>query len=147
MSQPAISPATGLALSRNVAPAHSPWPLQNDVVLEGATLNKPILGRENVQHVMEAASKIYEHLVFTTKAADGHRQYLEWTAIAFHGVELAGVTVITRNEAGSISHLAIHHRPLQGALLFSQRLGERLRDVIDPSHFLSVSNLATGMGS
>jgi hypothetical protein len=55
--------------------------------------------------------------------------------------------VISRNEGGAISRLAIHHRPLQGALLFSQRLGERLRDVIDPSHFLSVSNLPTGMES
>jgi hypothetical protein len=119
----------------------------DDVVLEAAILNKPIFGRENVQHVMEAASKIYEHLVFTAKAADGHRQYVEWTAVAFHGVELAGVTVITRNEDGSISRLAIHHRPLQGALLFSQRLAERLRDVINPSHFFSVSNLPTGMGA
>jgi hypothetical protein len=119
----------------------------DDVVLEASTLNKPIFGRENVQHVMQAASEMYERLVFTAKAAHGHRQYLEWTAIAFHGVELAGVTVITRNEGGSISRLAIHHRPLQGALLFSQRIGERLRDAIDPSHFISVSNLPTGMGS
>jgi hypothetical protein len=119
----------------------------DDVVLEASTLNKPIFGRENVQHVMQAASEMYERLVFTAKAVHGHRQYLEWTAIAFHGVELVGVTVITRNEGGSISRLAIHHRPLEGALLFSQRLGEQLRDVIDPSHFFSISNLPTATRS
>jgi hypothetical protein len=31
-------------------------------------------------------------------------------------VALLGVTVITRNDAGAILHLAIHHRPLGGAL-------------------------------
>jgi hypothetical protein len=44
-----------------------------DVVLEASALNRPSFGREKVQHVMEAASKIYEHLVFAAKAADGHR--------------------------------------------------------------------------
>lgn len=42
----------------------------DDVVLEAAILNRPIFGREDVQHVTEAASKIHEHLVFTAKAAD-----------------------------------------------------------------------------
>jgi pimeloyl-ACP methyl ester carboxylesterase len=113
----------------------------NDVVLEASTLNTPVVGRENVKRVMEAASKLYESLVFTAQAADGQRQYVEWTARAFNGVVLNGVTVITRNENGAIARVAIHHRPLEGALLFSHWLGEHLRDVIDPSHFLSASNL------
>ena len=114
--------------------------LAQDVVLEASTLNMPVVGRENVKRVMEAASKLYECLVFTEQAAEGQRQYLEWTARAFNGVRLDGVTVIIRNERGMIARVAIHHRPLQGALLFSQRLGEQLRDVIDASHFLSASN-------
>ena len=113
----------------------------DDVVLEASALNAPIVGRENVKRVMEAASKVYESLIFTDQAVEGRRQYVEWKARAFDGVDLSGVTVITRNEAGSISHLAIHHRPLQGALLFSHRLGERLRGVIDPSHLLASSRL------
>jgi hypothetical protein len=51
-------------------------------------------------------------------------------------VELDGVTVITRNEKGLIARLAIHHRPMQGAILFSTRLGESLRGEIEASHFL-----------
>ena len=114
--------------------------LAEDVVLEASILNMPVVGRDNVTRVMEAASKLYESLVFTEQASEGRRQYLEWTARAFNGVNLDGVTVIIRNERGAIAHVAIHHRPLQGALLFSQRLGEQLRDVIDPSHFLVASN-------
>jgi len=113
----------------------------DDVVLEATTLHKPVSGRENVKQVMEAASKIYESLVFTDQAADGRRQYVEWKARAFGGVELDGVTVITRNEVGAICRLAIHHRPLHAAMLFSTRIGERLQGVIDPVHFLAATNL------
>jgi hypothetical protein len=60
---------------------------------------------------MEAASKIYEDLEFTEQAADGHRQYVEWKAHAFAGKGLRGITVITRNAAGGITHLAIHQAP------------------------------------
>jgi hypothetical protein len=81
----------------------------------------PVSGRENVKRVMEAASKIYESLQFTDQAVDGRRQYLEWKARAFGDIGMSGVTVITRNEAGAIAHLAIHHRPLGGALRFPRR--------------------------
>lgn len=113
----------------------------DDVVLEATILSTPVSGRENVKRVMEAASKIYESLDFTNQAADGPRQYIEWKARAFGGVELVGVTVITRDDAGAIRRLTIHHRPLHAALLFSTRLGERLRDAVDPSHFLAVADL------
>jgi hypothetical protein len=53
--------------------------LAEDVTLEAATLFKPIYGRENVKRVMEAASHIYESLIFTESTADGRRQCLEWT--------------------------------------------------------------------
>ena len=109
--------------------------LAEDVTLEAASLFKPINGRENVKRVMEVGSRIYESLIFTESTADGRRQYLEWTARAFGGVEFEGVTVITRNEAGAISRIAIHHRPLGALLRFSAEIGERLRGVIDPSHF------------
>jgi hypothetical protein len=112
-----------------------------DVILEASTLNKPVMGRENVARVMEAASNIYESLVFTSRTTGGEREYLEWAARAFNGVKLDGVTVITRNEGGAIIRVAIHHRPLQAALLFSQHLGEQLRGMIEPSHFLSAANL------
>jgi hypothetical protein len=107
-----------------------------DVVLEATVMFKPVVGRENVKLVMEAASKVYENLIFTDQAVDDVRQYIEWKALAFKGVELAGVTVITRNKTGAIAHIAIHHRPLQAVTQFSSLLSERLRGIIDASHFL-----------
>jgi Alpha/beta hydrolase family/SnoaL-like domain len=112
-----------------------------DVVLDATVLYRPVSGREAVKQVMEAASKIYESLEFTDQAADGHRQYVEWKAHAFGGVPLRGVTIITRNEAGAISRLAIHHRPLNAAMLFAAEIGQRLQGVVDASHFLAVADL------
>lgn len=115
--------------------------LADDIVLEASVLYRPIAGRENVTLVMTCASKIYERLEFTKESADGQRRYVEWQAHAFGGVELKGVTIITRNDAGAIAHLAIHHRPLAAALRFSAELAGRLDGAIDDSHFLAASDL------
>jgi hypothetical protein len=109
-----------------------------DVRLEAATLIAPIAGAELVQQVMEAASNLYEDLAFTYQTTSGNRTYLEWKAHAFGGVELAGVTVLTKDDDGLIVHVSIHHRPLNAALLFSCRLGDQLAGVVDRDrHFYS----------
>jgi hypothetical protein len=51
------------------------------------------------------------------------------------GVEQAGITVLVEDADGRIVEVAIHHRPLNGALRFSAELRDRVRQVIDPAHF------------
>jgi SnoaL-like domain len=109
--------------------------LAPDVRLEGSVLYRPIEGRDQVTATMAAASAIYESLVFTHEARTGHRDYLEWDAQALGGVRFAGVTILTKDDAGQITNVAIHHRPLQTSLTFSATLRERLAGVVDPSHF------------
>ncbi len=106
-----------------------------NVALEAATLYKPVVGRDDVKNVMEAASQIYESLEFTEQSTGPGRQYLEWRATAFGGVPISGVTVITRNQDGRIANIAIHHRPLAAALKFSNELGLRLRGKVSEEHF------------
>lgn len=107
-----------------------------DVEIEAVTLIKPVRGRENVQRVMEAASKVYSSLTFTDQASAGNKQYVEWVAEAHEGVAFNGVTILTRNETGSIAHIAIHHRPMKAAIFFSKRMGNALNDVLGPGYFL-----------
>jgi pimeloyl-ACP methyl ester carboxylesterase len=109
--------------------------LAEDVVLEAATLARPVKGREQVMRVMGTASGIYDSLVFTHEASNGPRTYLEWEATAFGGLELKGVTVLTKNDAGQIAHAAIHHRPLGAGLRFSAELSNRLSGAADPGYF------------
>jgi pimeloyl-ACP methyl ester carboxylesterase len=106
-----------------------------EVALQASTLVSPVRGRDEVTQVMAAASGIYQELEFTHQARAGDRTYLEWRAVAFGGVELAGITVLVEDADGRIVDVAIHHRPLNGALRFSAELRDRVPRVIDPAHF------------
>ncbi len=108
------------------------------IVLEASALARPVEGRENVKMVMAAASRVYESLEFTHEAVNGNRNYLEWKVEAWGGERMSGVTVLTKNDAGQIVHVAIHHRPLKGLLKFSAELSDSLRGSIDASHFLQI---------
>jgi pimeloyl-ACP methyl ester carboxylesterase len=107
----------------------------DDVVLEGTTLGRPVEGREQVMRVMGTASGIYESLLFTHEARSGSRTYLEWEATAFGGLDLRGVTILTKDDSGQVVHAAIHHRPLGAALRFSAELRKRLTGVVDTGYF------------
>ena len=109
--------------------------LAPDVTLEASVQTRPVIGREQVKAVMSEASKIYEGLTFTRQAVEGARTYLEWEAVAFGGQAFSGVTVLTRDPAGAIVRIAIHHRPLEAALRFSSTLRDRLKGVIAADFF------------
>jgi hypothetical protein len=109
--------------------------LAPDVVLNASALVKPIVGRDLVKICIGTASTMYEHLAFIAQAKSEGRTWLEWKAQTFSGLELAGVTVLELNEAGKITSIGIHHRPLEALLKFSAELGRRTEGKIDPSHF------------
>lgn len=106
-----------------------------EVTLHGSALVTPVHGREAVSQVMAAASAIYDQLEFTHRARTRERTYLEWRAVAFGDVELAGITVLVEDANDQIVELAIHHRPLDAALRFSAELRDRVGSSIDPAHF------------
>lgn len=107
----------------------------SNVVLEASALRKPLSGRTAVQAVMGTASRIYESLTFTHQAENGPRTYFEWEATAFGGTALNGITILRKNDAGQIEHIAIHHRPLDALLSFSAELGRQTETLIEPGHF------------
>jgi hypothetical protein len=96
--------------------------------------------------VMGTASGIYESLQFTHEASSGPRTYLEWEAIAFGGLDLRGVTILTKDDSGQVVHAAIHHRPLGAALRFSVELRKRLTGVVDPRYFYERDEDTSGRG-
>ncbi|MDT3446514.1 hypothetical protein [Pseudofrankia sp. BMG5.37] len=102
-----------------------------DVVVEATVLARPLEGRAGAVRVLEAASSIYDSVTFRREVTSGERVYLEWDAVAFDGMALAGVTVLTTNGRGEIIHVAVHHRPLGAAQRFSAELGTRLAGTVD----------------
>ena len=106
-----------------------------EVVLRASVLRAPVTGRDAVAQVMATASGIYTSLVFTHQAREGVRTYLEWDATLHDGTEVSGVTRLVADAQGRTVDVAIHHRPLDGALAFSAELGRRLEGSIDRDTF------------
>jgi hypothetical protein len=96
-----------------------------DVALHASALRRPVTGRDDVAYLMGEASQIYQQLEFVHEAQSGRLTFLEWRARTHSGVSLDGVTVLERDDAGLISRVAIHHRPLDGVLAFSAELRDR----------------------
>jgi hypothetical protein len=56
----------------------------------------------------------------------GSNTYSEWRAVSFHG-----------DTAGAMTHVAIHHRPLDALLRFSAEMGQHMGPVIEPDAFFA----------
>jgi pimeloyl-ACP methyl ester carboxylesterase len=108
-----------------------------DVSLHASALRRPVTGRDDVAYVMGEASRLYEQLEFVHEAQGGRLTFLEWRARTHSGVSLEGVTVLERDDAGLISRVAIHHRPLDGVLAFSAELRDRTVDRLGDGYLWS----------
>jgi pimeloyl-ACP methyl ester carboxylesterase len=111
----------------------------DNVRFEASVMKEIVEGRERVKTVLGAASKLYESLEFTRRAVDGDRTYLEWDAKLAGGERVAGVTILTADPDGTITGIAIHHRPLSGLLRFSSDLAQSLNGRIESSLFHSTT--------
>jgi hypothetical protein len=80
-------------------------------------------------------------LVFTRCAKDGDRTYLEWEARLHGGERVAGVGILTTDASGMIAAIAIHHRPLSGALRFSRELRRNLVGKIEADLFYGAHSI------
>jgi hypothetical protein len=114
------------------------------VTFEATALTRRVEGRERVQTILAAASRLYESLEFTHQAKVENRSYLEWEVRLHGGEPVSGITILTSDADGKIVSIAIHHRPLTGLLRFSGRLRRSLAGKIEPDLFydIGLANLA-----
>ena len=105
------------------------------IVFEASVMARRVEGRERVQTIMGAASRLYAALEFTHRATDGNRSFLEWEAKLHGGERVSGITILTSDANGKIASIAIHHRPLPGVLRFSAELRQSLVGKIEPDLF------------
>jgi hypothetical protein len=96
-------------------------------VLHASVLSGPCLSIEAVAVAIGAGTGgMFDELVFTHETVDGSKTYLEWEGEAF-GKPVGGSTILTRNAAGQIQSIQIHHRPFPMVLKFSAELENRLK--------------------
>jgi len=93
-------------------------------VLHASVLNAPCIGVEPIAAFFAVTSGMYDRLAFTHETKDGSKICLEWEGKVF-GEDVAGTTILTRNDAGLIESVQLYHRPLHIVVRFSAELGRR----------------------
>jgi drug/metabolite transporter superfamily protein YnfA len=126
MSLPSGSPLTPLWLNE----------LAPNATLISSVLNRPLQSRDAVIKVIQAVGGLYEAHAVVFQAPVGDRILLEYDALAFGGVAVHGVVMLSRNPAGEISEVSVHHSPLEAVSKISAALRERLSAELGVDYFL-----------
>jgi hypothetical protein len=93
----------------------------SDVVLEASVLSSPIVGPAGLWAFFQGTRAMYERLGFTHEIGTKARMCLEWEGV-FGGKPVAGVTIITRDDAGAITSVQLYHRPFDQVVAFAQTI-------------------------
>jgi len=75
---------------------------------------------------------MYEKLSFESEATVGPVTYYQWAGRAF-GLDLRGVTVVTRDANGKIQSIRLFHSPYPVVVKFADELAKRIGRVPTPS--------------
>ncbi len=103
-------------------------------VLYASVLNAPCIGVERIGAFFAATGGMYDIIAFTRETKDGSKTFLEWEGNVF-GEDVAGTTILTRDEAGLIESIQLYHRPLHIVVRFSAELRRRLQGRLDSALF------------
>lgn len=109
-----------------------------DIVFEvPMVMTRPVRGRDTVSYLLGSVSKVYESQRFTHQATNGARTYLDWELTVFGGEVMHGVTALTRDDTGKITHLAVYHRPMLTGLRLSYYAGQVMGETLGHDLFYS----------
>jgi hypothetical protein len=97
----------------------------SDVVLEASVLSQPIVGPGGLWGFFHATRTMYERIGFTHEIGTKARMCLEWEGV-FAGKPVAGVTIITRDDGGTITSVRLHHRPFDQVVAFAGAISRNL---------------------
>ena len=103
-------------------------------MLYASVLNAPCIGVERIAAFFAATSGMYDTIAFTHETKDDSKTFLEWEGKVF-GEDVAGTTVLTRDQAGLIESVQLYHRPLHIVVRFSAELRRRLQGKLDSALF------------
>jgi hypothetical protein len=103
-------------------------------ILTASVLRNPCVGAESIGAFFGVASQMYDTLTFTNETVDAGKTYLEWEGKIF-GLDVCGITILTRDPAGLIESVRLYHAPLHVLARFSTELKSRLSGKLDPSVF------------
>ena len=103
-------------------------------MLHASVLNAPCIGVERVAAFFAGTSAMYDTISFTHETTDSSKTCLEWEGKVF-GEDVAGTTILTRNDGGLIESVQLYHWPLHIVVRFSAELRRRLQGKLDAALF------------
>lgn len=106
----------------------------DDVALVTSVASDRIVGPVNVRHFFDATRAMYDVIGFVHETRAGSRTCLEWQA-RFQGRDVAGVTILRRNDQGLIDAIQLFHSPYEQVVAFSAELKRRLEGKLTPLSF------------
>jgi len=106
----------------------------HDATLQNSALSKTVVGPSLIAAFFTATSTMYEQFEFTAETVDDTKTYIEWNAL-HAGKPIAGITIVTRNEAGLINNVKLFQSPFAVVREFSSGLKERLAGTLDEDFF------------
>lgn len=106
----------------------------DDVALVTSVASDRIVGPVDVRHFFNATRTMYDAIGFTHETSEGSRTCLEWQG-TFQGRDVAGVTILCRNDQGLIDAIQLFHSPYEQVVAFSAELARRLEGKLIPLPF------------
>ncbi|KFE50692.1 hypothetical protein [Pseudomonas syringae] len=115
-----------------------PWldELAPDAILISSVLNRSLRGRDSIIKVVQAVGGMYEAHSVIFRATFADRELLEYDALAFGGVAVHGVVILSKNPAGKISNVSVHHGPVEAVNKLSAALKQHLSAELGGDYFL-----------
>jgi hypothetical protein len=97
-----------------------------DATLQASALERPLVGAKEIGTFFAATSGgMYEKLSFESEATAGAATYYQWAGRAF-GLDLRGVTVVTRDADGKIQSIRLFHSPYPVVVKFADELAKHM---------------------
>lgn len=110
--------------------------LAPDAILISSVLNRSLRGRDSIIKVVQAVGGMYEAHLVVFHATFSDRELIEYDALILGGVAVHGVVLLSRNAAGEILNVGVHHGPVEAVNKLSAALKERLFDEFGGEYFL-----------
>ena len=97
-----------------------------DAVFDASVLTAPLIGPKAIGTYFGATTAgLYQEISFTSETTVGRTTFYQWMGRAFD-IQLNGLTVVTKNEAGLIQNVRLFHSPYPVVLRFAAELVKRL---------------------
>lgn len=110
--------------------------LTADAELISSVLRGPVVGRDQIRHVVDAVGTFYVEQTPTFLGVFGSRTLLEYEALLTSGERLNAAVVIDRDPDGSVPRVSVRMAPVDAIVALATHLKAALADQFPEQLFL-----------